>query len=101
MTIRTEAIQFKADQKLLDFIDEKVSKLERFHDQIMDVKVVLKLENKSAKIKDKIAEIHVQVPGDLVIAKADDKTFESAVASATDTLERNLKKQKAKLNPRA
>lgn len=101
MKVRTEAIQFKADEKLLNYIDEKVSKLERFHDHILDAKVVLKLENKSAKIKDKLAEIHVQVPGDIVIAKSTDKTFESAVASATDTLERNLKKQKAKMNPRA
>ncbi|MEM1324815.1 MAG: ribosome-associated translation inhibitor RaiA [Bacteroidota bacterium] len=100
MRVRTEALHFDADQKLLDFIDEKINKLTRFHDQILDAKVVLKLENNSSKIKDKVVEVHLQVPGDIVIAKADDKTFEAAVASAADTLERNLKKQKSKLTNR-
>ena len=93
-------MQFKADQKLLDFIDEKINKLTRFHDQILDAKVVLKLENKSSKVKDKVVEVHITVPGDIVIATAEDKTFEAAVANATDTMERNLKKQKAKLMER-
>ncbi|MEM9888810.1 MAG: ribosome-associated translation inhibitor RaiA [Bacteroidota bacterium] len=96
MKIQTEAIDFKVDQKLVDFIDKKIGKLERFHDRILDVRVVLKLENKSSKIKDKIAEIQLQIPGDLLVTKSSDKTFEAAVAEASEAMERSLKKQKTK-----
>ncbi|MEN0050834.1 MAG: ribosome-associated translation inhibitor RaiA [Bacteroidota bacterium] len=101
MKVRTEAIQFKADQKLIDFIEKKVSKLERFHDRILDAKVILKLENNSAKIKEKIAEVQLQIPGDVVVAKASDKSFEASILTAVEVLTRNLKKRKEKLAKRA
>ncbi|MEL6941713.1 MAG: ribosome-associated translation inhibitor RaiA [Bacteroidota bacterium] len=101
MKVRTEAIQFKADQKLIDFIEKKISKLERFHDRILDAKVILKLENNSAKIKEKIAEVQLQIPGEVVVAKASDKNFEAAISSAADALTRSLKKHKEKLAKRA
>ena len=37
MVIKTEAVQFKADQKLLDFIERKFSKLNVFFDKITDL----------------------------------------------------------------
>lgn len=101
MKVRTEAIQFKADQKLIDFIEKKVSKLERFHDRILDAKVILKLENNSAKIKEKIAEVQLQIPGDVIVAKASDKSFEASILTAVEVLTRNLKKRKEKLAKRA
>jgi len=101
MKVRTEAIQFKADQKLIDFIEKKVSKLERFHDRILDAKVILKLENNSTKVKEKIAEIQLQIPGEVLVAKASDKSFEAAILTVVDTLTRNLKKHKEKLMKRA
>ena len=35
MKVRTEAVQFKADQKLVDFIEKKLQKLEQFFDKII------------------------------------------------------------------
>mgnify|MGYP001797975974 CR=1 FL=1 len=101
MKVRTEAIQFKADQKLIDFIEKKVSKLERFHDRILDAKVILKLENNSAKIKEKIAEVKLQLPGEVIVAKASAKNFEASISTAVDVITRNLKKRKEKLAKRA
>lgn len=101
MKVRTEAIQFKADQKLIDFIEKKVSKLERFHDRILDAKVILKLENNSAKVKEKIAEVQLQIPGDVIVAKASDKSFEASILTTVEVLTRNLKKRKEKLAKRA
>lgn len=97
MKVRTEAIQFKADQKLIEYIEKRIGKLERFYDRILDAKVVLKLENNDAKVKDKVAEIQVKIPGDILVAKSMDKSFEAAVASASETMERNLKKHKSKI----
>ena len=93
MNIRTESIHFTADQKLLDLIEKKVQKLYVIYDRIIEVHVILKLEN-SGQVKDKIAEIKLSVPGDVLIAKDVKKTFEAAVDGATNHLKRQIKKHK-------
>ena len=45
MKITVQSIHFNADQKLLDFIQKKVDKLDQFFDQIISGEVYLKLEN--------------------------------------------------------
>lgn len=37
MEIRVQSLKFNADQKLLDFVEKKVSKLSRFDEAITDV----------------------------------------------------------------
>ena len=46
MEIRVQSLKFNADQKLLDFVEKKVSKLEKFDDAITDVEVVMSLLEK-------------------------------------------------------
>ena len=89
MRVNTEAIGFKADQKLLNFIQKKTSKLDRFYEQIIDAEVVLKLEN-SGQIKGKVAEIKIHVPGETLFAKNTDRKFESAVDESLQALRRQL-----------
>ena len=96
MNVRIQAVHFEADQKLLDFVKEKVSKLETFHDRIIDVDVYLKLDNVAHHIKDKIAEIRVSVPKHAYFVKHDSKTFEESFAAALDSMSNQLKRQKAK-----
>ncbi|HBG52639.1 MAG TPA: 30S ribosomal protein S30, partial [Rikenellaceae bacterium] len=52
MDIRVESVKFDADRKLLDFIEEKVGKLDRFFDGIIGIEVTLSLvpghDNKKA-----------------------------------------------------
>ncbi|GAB5552294.1 MAG: ribosome-associated translation inhibitor RaiA [Saprospiraceae bacterium] len=96
MKIYTKAIQFKADGKLYDRIDQKLSKMERLFDRIIDASVNLKLEN-SGQVKDKILEVKMNVPGSTLIASATDKTFESALDTVVDSLKKQLIKYKAKL----
>ncbi|MGN1232776.1 MAG: HPF/RaiA family ribosome-associated protein, partial [Candidatus Cryptobacteroides sp.] len=43
MEIRIQSLKFDADQKLLDFVEKKVSKIGKFDDQITGVEVVLSL----------------------------------------------------------
>ena len=95
MRVFTEAVQFKADQKLLDFIQERIMKLEQFYDQIINAKVVLKLEN-SGRVREKIVEVIINVPGDQLFSKSVDKTFEAATDHAAQALERQIKKFKSK-----
>ncbi|HPV56835.1 MAG TPA: HPF/RaiA family ribosome-associated protein, partial [Tenuifilaceae bacterium] len=45
MNIKIQSIKFDADKKLTDFIEKKVSKLERYFDNIVDAEVFLRLQN--------------------------------------------------------
>ena len=96
MNVQTRAIHFSADQKLVLLIQKKLAKLEQYFDQILRANVVLKLEN-SGKIKDKIMEVRLQVPGTLLIAKETRKTFEAAIDELVENLRRQLMKHKARI----
>lgn len=96
MKITIEADQFKADTSLTEFIEKKVAKLDHFYDRIIDAHVILKLEN-AGQVRDKIAEIILNVPGDTIVVKETDKTFEASVDKGVDNVKRQLIKKKEKL----
>ena len=95
MKIDIHSLHFDAGEKLLSFIDTKVSKLDRFHDGIVTVDVTLKLE-KSDISENKIAEIKVQIPGENMFCSRQAKTFEEAVDLSVDALKKQLQKAKEK-----
>jgi len=99
MKVHTESVHFKADQKLLDLIDEKVGRLTRYFDRALGADVKLKLEN-AGRVRDKVAEVRVQVPGHSLFASSTNKTFEASVKGAVDDLKRQLTKYKEKLRKR-
>ncbi len=96
MRIMMDSIHFKADKKLLDFIEEKVGKLEQYFDRIVDAEVKLKLENNGA-VRDKVVELKLKVPKDTLFTAETHKTFEVAVDQAVKQMVRQLKKYKEKL----
>ena len=96
MKVYTEAVQFKADQKLVDYVQEKLEKVEHYFDRIIDAHVTLKLEN-AGQVKDKVAEVRLNVPGETLMVKETQKTFEASVNLAVDALKRQLIKYKEKV----
>jgi putative sigma-54 modulation protein len=94
MTIQTEAVHFTADAKLLQYIESKLRKLEKFFDKILNVNVLLKLENNHARVHEKVLEIKIQVPGTVLFIKESHLTFEAAVDRAVLSLRRSLQKIK-------
>jgi putative sigma-54 modulation protein len=96
MNVNVQAVNFNVDIKLVNFINEKMSKLEKYYDRVVTSDVFLKVENTSAK-ENKIVEIKIHVPGDDLIVKKQCKTFEEAVDSASESLERLLLKRKEKI----
>ncbi len=96
MKVHTQSVHFSADQKLLAFIERKLSKLDQFFDRIVSAKVLLKLEN-SGKIKDKIAEVRLEIPGTILFVKETNKSFEASIDHAIDSLKRQLIKYKERL----
>ncbi|MCR9288167.1 ribosome-associated translation inhibitor RaiA [Saprospiraceae bacterium] len=100
MKVHTESVQFKADQKLVDYVEKKLAKLDTFFDRIIGADVKLRLEN-SGQVRDKIAEIRLNVPGTTLFAKETNKTFEASIDLALDNLKRQLTKYKSKMRARA
>ena len=96
MKITIEADQFKADNSLTEFIEKKLSKLDTFYDRIIDAHVILKLEN-SGQVRDKVIDIILNIPGDTLVVKESDKTFENAADKGIDNLKRKLIKKKEKM----
>ena len=49
MKVNFNAVNFTVDQKLIDFIQKKMDKLDLFYDKVIDAEVYLKLDNTNAK----------------------------------------------------
>ncbi len=97
MKIMTESIHFTADQKLLQYIEHKLQKLERMYERIIDIHVVLKLESHQT-IKDKIVEILIHVPGGNIFTRESSKSFETSLELAMASLKRQTLKFKEKIS---
>ncbi|WP_396164393.1 ribosome hibernation-promoting factor, HPF/YfiA family [Flavobacterium sp.] len=95
MKVNLHAVNFNVDKKLVDFVQEKIDKLEKYYDKIVSADVFLKLENTSDK-ENKIVEIKINVPGDDFVVKKIAKSFEEGTDLAVDSLERVLVKRKEK-----
>jgi putative sigma-54 modulation protein len=97
MNVNIQTVRFNPDVKLTDYVNKKVEKLQTFHDRIIKVDVFLKLDNVVHNIKDKIAEIRVQIPRYQFFVKASSKSFEESFDNALDSLVSQIKRKKEKL----
>ena len=97
MKLQIQSIHFNADKNLLDFIQTRANKLDKYYDRIIDGNVFLKLDNDSANIN-KVAEIKLMIPGNDLFAKKQCKSFEEATDTAIEALRRQLKKHKEKIS---
>jgi putative sigma-54 modulation protein len=78
MKIETQSIHFTADEKLLALIEERLSKL----------------------VQDKIVEIKLNVPKELLVAKGTSKKFEVSLDQVVEALRKQLIKYKGKVSAR-
>jgi len=99
MRLKMHAVRFTADQSLLDFIQAKLNKLDTFHDHIVSGEVFLKLEGAdSNKVKEKIIEVRLMLPGKEIFVKEHDKSFEAATDRVLEVLKDKLVRSKQKSN---
>ncbi len=96
MKLQVHSIHFDADRKLIDFIEQRISKLRTFYDRLLDGEVFLRINNEG--IENKTVEIKLSLPGRQLFAKEQARSFEAAADLATDALENQLKKFKTRLN---
>jgi len=95
MDIKIHSVHFDADKQLEDFIENKVSKLDQFYDNIIGAEIFLKIE-KNQSPENKVSEIKLQIPGSDLFAKKQASTFEESTDLAVNALEKQLKKRKEK-----
>lgn len=95
MEIKINSVGFSASSQLEEFIQKKISKLDKYHEGIINAEVTLKLE-KDDNLENKVAEVTVAVKGQDVFAKKNAKKFEEAIDELYDVLKRQLVKIKEK-----
>lgn len=96
MQIDFQYTNFKADQKLLNFITAKLEKLETFYGRIINSVVYLKVDKNSAGDENKIVEIKVNVQNQTLFANERCKSFEAAADTVSQALRSQLIKYKEK-----
>ncbi|GAB5416335.1 MAG: ribosome-associated translation inhibitor RaiA [Crocinitomicaceae bacterium] len=95
MDFKVNTVHFTADEKLVDFIQSKVKKLELMYDRIIASEIYLRLD-KNEEQENKIAEVKLLLPGNELFAKKQCKSFEEAADLAVSALKKQVERHKAK-----
>lgn len=93
MEIRVKSLKFDADQKLLDFVEKKVSKLSKFFDAVDVIDVTLSLLQEP---DNKYVKVQAHIPGDELVIERNSKTFEEAVTDCVDAMKEKIVRAKEK-----
>lgn len=93
MEVKIQSVKFDASKQLLEFVEKKMSRLERFESHSTGVDVVLKLDKDSEK-GNKLALVTLHVPGADIVSEQRARTFEEAVDLALDAVKRQIEKRK-------
>lgn len=97
MEVKINTVHFNADERLVEFVNKKVAKLDTFFDGIINCEVILKVLKPEA-VNNKVAEIKVSLPSNgYLFAKKQADSFEEASDIAIDAIRKQLGKYKEKL----
>lgn len=96
MDIRINSIHFDHKEKLGEFIQKKLLKLDKYFDNIISVDVFLKVVRPETA-KNKHTELKLNVPNSEFFAEKEADTFEESVDLAVEALKKQLVKRKEKL----
>ena len=91
--INVKSLKFDADQKLLDYVEKKVGKIEKFFDNLGDIDVTLSL---SPEPDNKNVRLQTRFPGEDLVIERHAKTFEEAVTEAVDAMKEKIVRVKEK-----
>ena len=95
MQVKIQSVKFDADKKLVDFIQAKVDKMERFIERAISADVILKLD-KDHEQGNKVATVKFDVPGADLVAERRSKSFEESVDLCLDAIKKQVEKLKDK-----
>ena len=97
MNVKIQSVKFDADRKLIDFINAKINKLDRFTEEAVGAEVFLKVDKDNDR-GNKVATIRLEVPGDDLVAESRSKSFEESVDECVDALKKQLEKHKGRFD---
>ena len=95
MKLRIQSINFDATTNLESYINKKISKLDKFFDEIINIEVYLKVVKPETAIN-KEAEIKISIPNVDFFASKTCDSFEEAIDLTVDALEKQIRKHKEK-----
>ena len=93
MEVNIQSVKFDASKQLIEFVEKKMSRLERFEGNSTGVDVTLKLDKDSER-GNKIALVALHVPGADIVSEQRAHTFEEAVDLALDAVKRQIEKRR-------
>lgn len=95
MTTTIQSVHFDADKKLLDFANERVTKLTTFYEGLISCDIIMRLD-KSSTSDNKLVEIKLLAKGHELFSKKQAASFEEAIDLTCDALKTQIKKYKEK-----
>ncbi len=95
MNVQIQSVKFDADKRLVDFVENKLSKLDKFSDRIVSSDVIMKVD-KDHEMGNKVVTITLAVPGEDLVAESRGHSFEEAVDESVEALKKQLIKYKEK-----
>lgn len=95
MNIQIQSVKFDADQKLIDFVQHKVGKLDRKIDNSTGAEVTLKLDKDDAA-GNKVVMLKLAIPGHELVAERRSRSFEESVDLCVDAIKRQIERYKEK-----
>lgn len=96
MITRIQAVHFDASQQLQEFVEKKVSKLEKLCDGASAVEVTMKLIKPETAMNKEVNISLTGAGGDMFVSKVADK-FEDALLDCIDALKAKIEKNKEKM----
>ncbi|EGK00890.1 MULTISPECIES: ribosome hibernation-promoting factor, HPF/YfiA family [Dysgonomonas] len=95
MNIAIQSVHFDASTQLKEFIEKKLSKLDKFSDLIVDAEVILKVV-KPEVANNKEASVKLNIKSGELFANKTADSFEEAVMLNVEALEKQILKVKEK-----
>src|SRR5688572_31311490 len=89
MKINIQSLSFSANDKLIDFAEDKISKLSQYSERVMEAQVILK-SVKSATKNNSVCEIKLAIPGNDLFSSKQCDSFEEPILKSTYALKQQL-----------
>ena len=93
MNVKIQSVKFDADKKLVDFIQGKMDKMDRFVENALNAVVTLRID-KDDEQGNKVAGVKIEVAGGELLAERRCKTFEEAVDVCLYAIKKHIDKYK-------
>ena len=95
MNVQIQSVKFDAGKQLIEFIEKKLAKLDRFAENAMGADVILKLDKDNER-GNKVAVVTLHIPGGDLRVEEQARTFEEAIDNSLDVMKRQIEKAKGR-----